>query len=221
MLEADLELGGVDQKFNLLMGRELQKHYQKDAQAIMTMPLLEGTDGIKKMSKSLGNYIAIQDEPSMMFGKIMSISDNLMWRYLTLLSSKSLQELQKLQQAAKEGLNPRDIKLEFAQEMVAKFYGSKASVDARSGFIQQFQQKITPEDLPLLEVEYENNLSLAQLLKKLNLMKSTSEALRLIKQGGLKIDGVKIEDAALELPLNSEFILNVGKRTVVKVKISK
>lgn len=185
-LKADLELGGNDQKFNLLVGRELQKQSGQAAQAIMTMPLLVGLDGEKKMSKSLNNYIAIKDEPSDMFGKVMSISDDNLWHYMTLLSDLSLTEIESLQDAVKAGQNPRDVKMQFGHEMVAMFHGLEAANLAQQAFIVRFQQKKAPE-LPLETFAYQADLKIAQLLKVLGLTKSSSESIRMLQQGGSKL----------------------------------
>lgn len=218
-LKADVELGGTDQKFNLLMGRELQKHYQQDQQVVMMLPLLEGLDGIKKMSKSLNNYVSIQDPPEIMFGKLMSISDELMWRYLMLLSAKSLVEIEGMKKAVAEGLNPRDVKMAFAKEMVERFYEPSQGEVAQRAFIERFQKGAIPEDLVTQNLLCSANTTIAQVLKQSDLTKSTSEALRLIEQGAVKIDGNKISDAALILPLGNTYIIQVGKRRIIKLHL--
>ncbi|KTD23273.1 tyrosyl tRNA synthetase [Legionella londiniensis] len=219
MLKADVELGGTDQKFNLLMGRELQKNFGLEPQVIMMMPLIEGLDGVKKMSKSLDNYIGISEPADMMFGKLMSISDTLMWRYINLLSFKSSTEIKKMHQAVAEGLNPRDIKIEFAKEIVARFHNKDAAESAHQSFIERFQKKILPEDLAAQAIVCEASTTIAQLLKQISLTKSTSESIRLIKQGAVKIDGDKISDPALILPLGCTYIIQVGKHRILKVNL--
>lgn len=221
-LKADIELGGNDQKFNLLMGRELQKHYGQTPQTIITMPLLEGLEGVQKMSKSLGNYIGITENPQDMFGKIMSISDQLMWRYFELLSlSKSLTDIQNMQQAAQAGTaNPRNFKVELAQEIVARFHDKAAAEKALVDFEQRFKQGEIPNEIPEINLSISTPaMLLPNLLKNAGLAPTTSEARRLIENGGVKIDGNKIEDVALMIPAGSQHIYQVGKRRFAKVKI--
>lgn len=218
-LQADVECGGTDQKFNLLMGRELQKQAGLNQQVVLMTPLIEGVDGIKKMSKSLNNYIGISEAPDMMFGKLMSISDDLMWRYLDLLSFKSISELAKLKQAVSEGLNPRDVKIALAEELVARFHSPLEGVRAHEAFIARFQQKVIPEDLPLLELEVQDAIKLPQLLKQAQLTASTSEAMRLIQSGAVKIDGAKVEDPALLLNIGQMLLVEVGKRRIAKIQL--
>jgi tyrosyl-tRNA synthetase len=221
-LKSDIELGGTDQKFNLLMGRELQKNYGQKPQIVMTMPILEGLDGVQKMSKSLGNYIGIDEAPNDMFGKIMSISDELMWRYFELLSFKPIEQISQYKNAIeKDGANPRDIKFELATEIIQRFHNSAAAESAKQDFIQRFQKGQLPDEIP------EHVLSatkdpwmIGAALKDAGLVSSTSEAIRMIKQGAVKIDGVKVEDAKLELDLYKPLILQVGKRKVAKVSLS-
>jgi tyrosyl-tRNA synthetase len=215
-LKADLELGGNDQKFNLLVGRELQKQSGQVSQAIMTMPLLVGLDGEKKMSKSLNNYIAIKDEPSDMFGKVMSISDDNLWHYMTLLSDLSFTEIETLQDAVKAGQNPRDVKMQFGHEMVAMFHGLEAADLARQAFIDRFQQKKAPE-LPLETLAYQADLKIAQLLKVLGLTKSSSESMRLLQQGGVKINGDKVQDLEWMPQTNQAYLIQVGKHRAMNV----
>lgn len=218
-LKADVELGGTDQKFNLLMGRELQKHFGQEPQVVMMLPLIEGLDGVKKMSKSLNNYIGITDPAETMFGKLMSISDELMWRYIDLLSFKSEKDITKLKKAVAEGLNPRDAKIDFAKEIVTRFHDQSAANATHQAFIERFQNKLIPEDLEVQTISELDRGNIAQLLKHLNLTASTSESLRLIKQGAVKIDGEKIEDPALMLAPNKTYVIQVGKRRLAKLHI--
>lgn len=218
-LKADVELGGTDQKFNLLMGRELQKHYGQEPQVVMMTPLIEGLDGVKKMSKSLGNYIGINEPAEMMFGKLMSISDELMWRYINVLSFKSGAEILQMQKAVTDGLNPRDVKIEFAKEIVTRFHDKQWAESAHLAFIERFQKKIVPEDLALQTIACDPQTNIAQLLKQAGLTKSTSESIRLIKQGGVKIEGEKIADSSLCLTMNEIYIIQVGKQRLVKVRL--
>jgi len=218
-LKADIELGGTDQKFNLLMGRELQKHYGMEPQVVMMTPLIEGLDGVKKMSKSLDNYIGINESAQMMFGKLMSISDELMWRYINLLSFKSGADIAQMKKAVAEGLNPRDVKIDFAKEIVTRFHDKAQAEDEHQAFIERFQKKVVPDDLELHTALCEPNTSIAQLLKQVDLTKSTSESIRLIKQGAVKIDGEKISNSALLLPLEKTYIIQVGKHRLVKLRL--
>ena len=217
-LKADLELGGTDQKFNLLMGRELQKYYDQSLQICMTMPILEGTNGVDKMSKSLNNYIAINDSHIDMFGKIMSVSDELMWQYLRLLSHKSYEQILQLQEQVKQGMNPRDIKMDFAKEMVAKFHNKEFAEIAEQDFVNRFSNKIIAQDIEVSYLE-SDNLGLAVIIKQLGLVKSMQEAIRNIEQGGVKIDGIKQVDRNYQLSRNVEYVVQVGKRVYVKVLI--
>lgn len=220
-LKADVELGGTDQKFNLLMGRELQKQYGQTPQVIMTMPILEGLDGVQKMSKSLGNYIGINESPSEIFGKLMKISDDLMWRYYELLSFESAQQIQNHRRSINEGANPRDIKFKLAQELVARFHNQQAATQAQQDFINRFQQNQIPDDMP--EVYLPNQTEpwlIGSALKQAQLVSSTSEAIRMIKQGAVKIDGEKVADAKLELSPGETLILQVGKRKFAKVRFA-
>ncbi|BAP55326.1 tyrosyl-tRNA synthetase [Thioploca ingrica] len=220
-LQADIELGGTDQKFNLLVGRELQKHYGQLPQVVITMPILEGLDGVQKMSKSLGNYIGIDEPPDEMFGKLMSISDTLMWRYIDLLSFKTPVEIQQWQQAVVEGANPRDIKVEFAQEIVERFHNQSAAVQAYENFVARFQQGQMPEEMPEVIVTVASAaIPITQLLKEAGLTASTSEAIRMIQQGAVKIDGERVSDRALQIPVTSNHVYQVGKRRFARVKIN-
>lgn len=218
-MQADVELGGTDQKFNLLMGRELQKHFGQAPQVVMTLPLIEGLDGIKKMSKSLGNYIGIDEPPSEMFGKMMSISDDLMWRYYHILSTRSLVEITKLQDSAREGQNPRDIKVMLAEEMVTRFHSASAAQLAKEQFFARFSQHVIP-DLTEITIHINaNEILLSQLLKQADLVDSTSEALRLLDQGGIKIDGNKVSDRHCVIPVGTTQVYQVGKRRIAKIKL--
>ena len=217
-LQADLELGGTDQKFNLLMGRELQKHYGQRPQCILTMPLLEGTDGINKMSKSMNNFIAIDEPARDQFGKLMSISDELMWRYLELLSFQPLATLRRWQREVQEGRNPRDVKVALAQEIVARFHGPAAAVDALADFEARFRGNAIPDDIPEVELAAgPAGLPIAQVLKQAGLTASTSEALRMIEAAGVKLDGVRVEDKGLHLQAGTTAVLQVGKRKFARV----
>ncbi|MGB8518301.1 MAG: tyrosine--tRNA ligase [Gallionella sp.] len=220
-LKADIELGGTDQKFNLLMGRELQKHFGQVPQCVLTMPLLEGLDGVNKMSKSLGNYVGITDKPEEMFGKIMSISDVLMWRYLELLSFRSLSEIAAWRAEVEGGRNPRDIKVLLAQELVARFHNQKAAVDALAEFEARFQKGVLPDDMPELNVTgADGKIGIAQLLKQANLVASTSEAMRMIEGGGVKLDGEKVSDKALQVNVGAVVVAQVGKRKFARITIN-
>jgi tyrosyl-tRNA synthetase len=217
-LNADVELGGTDQKFNLLMGRELQKAYGKAQQSILTMPILEGLDGVQKMSKSLNNYIGINDSPKDMFGKLMSISDELMWRYIDLLSFKSLSAIQAWKEEVAAGSNPVEIKKTFAVEIVARFHGEEAGIQARQGFENQFKKGQIPDDIDEVSLTVDKEgIAIANLLKDSGLTISTSEALRMIKQGAVKIDGEKIADKNLRIMADEQHIFQVGKRKFSKV----
>jgi tyrosyl-tRNA synthetase len=220
-MKADIELGGTDQKFNLLMGRELQKHFGQQPQCILTMPLLEGLDGVSKMSKSLGNYVGITESPDEIFGKLMSISDDLLWRYLELLSFQSLAVIQCKKGAALRGeLNPRDIKFEFAQEIVERFHGQGAARLAASSFIARFRRHERPDDMPEHTIPTEGGaLALTQILKAVGLTPSTSEAMRMIEQGGVRLNGEKVSDKALTLSPGTTAVLQVGKRRFARVRV--
>lgn len=220
-MRADVELGGTDQKFNLLVGRELQKHYNQPPQVVLTMPILEGLDGVQKMSKSLGNYVGIRDEPNEMFGKLMSISDELMWRYFELLSFRPTGEIAEWRrQIIEEGLNPRDVKFRLAEELVARFHGAAAGRQALDAFVERFQKGALPEDLVEIAVRSRaGQLPIANLLKDAGLAASTSEALRLIQQGAVRIDGERIEQRDLELVAGSNHTYQVGKRRIARVRV--
>ena len=221
-LKADLELGGTDQKFNLLMGREVQKHFGQTPQCILTMPLLEGTDGVNKMSKSLGNYVGINEAPGEIFGKLMSISDDLMWRYLELLSLASPQEISAKKHAVEQGGNPRDIKFEFAREIVERFHGADAAGRAAQEFNARFRDREAPADIPAVTVGPSAGpaMGIAQVLKQAQLTSSTSEAARLVEQGGVKVDGDKVADKGLTLPAGRTYLIQVGKRKFARVTIA-
>ena len=219
-LKADLELGGTDQKFNLLMGRELQKHFGQPPQCILTMPLLEGLDGVNKMSKSLGNYVGINEPPAEIFGKLMSVSDDLMWRYIELLSFRSLAEVARWKEEVRDGRNPRDIKVDFAREIVARFHGAAAAERAHADFEARFRQGEMPTDMPDLELAAgEQGLGVAALLKGAGLTASTSEALRMIDQGGVKLNGERVMDKALHLRRGETVVAQVGKRKFARVTL--
>lgn len=219
-LEADIELGGTDQKFNLLVGRELQKNAGKAQQCILTMPLLEGLDGVKKMSKSLDNYIGITDVPNEMFGKLMSISDELMWRYFELLSFRSLEDIESLKNDITQGVNPRDIKFLLCEEIITRFHDEGSANAAKADFIQRFQKNAIPDDLDEFLVDLSVGLPIANLVKEAGLCSSTSEAMRMVKQGAVKIDGEKIINPKELILKNENFVLQVGKRKFVKVQPS-
>jgi tyrosyl-tRNA synthetase len=219
-LQADVELGGTDQKFNLLVGRQLQQTYGQLPQIVMTMPLLQGLDGVNKMSKSLGNYVGIAEPPLEMFGKIMSISDELMWRYFELLSAKSLSDLRHLREEAAGGRNPRDIKFLLATELVARFHDAAAAERALADFIARHRDQTVPEDLPRLEVvAADGSIGIAHLLKAAGLVASTSEAVRLIQQGGVRIDGERVDDRSLAISAGAEHVFQVGKRRFARVLV--
>jgi len=219
-LEADVELGGTDQKFNLLMGRELQKSEGQRPQTVLMMPLLEGLDGVQKMSKSLGNYIGITDSPSDMFGKIMSISDVLMWRYYELLSFKPITEIERYKVDIEQGKNPRDVKIDLAKELITRFHDEAAAQAAHDEFINRFQKGAMPDDMPELELTPEGGeIAIANLLKEAGLVVSTSDAYRMIKQGAAKIDGEKITDRNLVIASGNQAVYQVGKRKFARVSI--
>ncbi len=219
-LRADVELGGTDQKFNLLVGRQLQEAYGQEPQIVITMPLLEGLDGVQKMSKSLGNTIAIQDAPAEMFGKLMSISDTLMWRYFELLSFRPLREVGALRAAVESGRNPRDAKIELALEVVARFHGHDAAAGAQADFAARFQRGVLPADLTEQDLEIDGTSArLASVLKSLGLVASTSEATRKIVEGAVRVDQQRIEDSRHELLAGSSYVVAVGKRAIAKVRL--
>jgi tyrosyl-tRNA synthetase len=216
-LQADIELGGTDQKFNLLMGRELQRHYGQEPQVVMMTPLIEGLDGSMKMSKSLNNYIGINEPAESIFGKLMSISDELLWRYMTVLSTKTNTELTQLKKAVTEGLNPRDVKIDFAKELVSRFHDEGQADLAHQAFIERFQQKKIPDDIVTQTLNYDATTNIAQLLKQLQLTSSTSEAIRLIQQGAVKIDGEKLDNPGQGLVVGNTYTIQVGKRRLAKI----
>ena len=219
-LQADVECGGTDQKFNLLVGRELQRDYDQDPQVVLTVPILEGLDGEKKMSKSLDNYIAIDEEPNEMFGKIMSISDDLMWRWFELLSFLPEEEISKLKDEMKEGRNPRDIKFILAEELVDRFHEIGDGKNCKENFLDRFQKGKMPEDIETFEIDIKNeSIPLVNLLKDTEMISSVSEGNRLIKQGGIKINQEKVVDIKLEISKGSVNIYQVGKRKFLKIKV--
>ncbi|MFM8480482.1 MAG: tyrosine--tRNA ligase [Gammaproteobacteria bacterium] len=222
-LKADVELGGTDQKFNLLVGRQLQEAYGQEPQCVLTMPLLEGLDGVNKMSKSLGNYVGITEAPGSQFGKIMSISDDLMWRYFELLSFRPLADIAALRAAIAEGRNPRDVNFELARELVGRFHGAAAAEQAHAEFIARFSQKSLPTDLPLqvLRAVDDSGEGLVTALKATGLAASNSEAVRKLSEGAVRIDGEKVQDRAHRLPVGSEHTLQIGARRFARVKIEK
>jgi tyrosyl-tRNA synthetase len=220
-LESDVELGGTDQKFNLLMGRELQKSEGQRPQTVLMMPLLEGLDGVQKMSKSLGNYIGITDTPTEMFGKIMSISDVLMWRYYELLSFKPLAEIESYKVDIENGKNPRDVKIDLAKELIARFHDEAAAQAAHEEFINRFQKGAMPDDMPELEINTENGeIAIANLLKEAGLVASTSDAFRMIKQGAAKIEGEKVTERSLVIKAGTTAVYQVGKRKFARISVS-
>lgn len=220
-LEADIELGGTDQRFNLLMGRQLQQAFGQSPQVVLTMPLLEGLDGINKMSKSLGNYIGITDSPDEMFGKLMSISDELMWRYFELLSFRPLPEIKSLRDRVSAGANPRDVKFELATEIVARFHDKAAADKAHQAFIDRFRNNELPADMPEIALASgaAGRLGIAHALSQAGLVASTSEAFRMIRQGAVRIDGERAGDSALELVAGHTYICQVGKRRFAKISL--
>lgn len=217
VLESDIELGGTDQKFNLLVGRDLQKSYGKSQQAILTVPLLEGLDGVQKMSKSLGNYVGITDAPNDMFGKLMSISDELMWRYFELLSFRPLSEIEAFQAQISEGANPRDIKFLLCNEIITRFHSAADAERAKLDFIQRFQKNAIPEGMPELNIPLGEGMPIGNLIKTAELCASTSEAMRMVKQGAVKIDGEKVSDPKQLIVETKPFVLQVGKRKFARI----
>ena len=220
-LKADVELGGTDQKFNLLVGRQLQQDSGQAPQVVMTTPLLEGLDGVEKMSKSKGNYIGITEAPGEMFGKIMKISDEMMWRYYELLSFRSLEDITSLKANVDAGMNPRDAKFALGREIVARFHDESAAERAQAAFIERFQQRAIPEEMPEVTVETSgNSIGIAHLLKGAELVSSTSEAFRMIKQGAVRIDGDRIEDRGREVAKGSTAVYQVGRRRFARVSVA-
>ena len=221
-MRSDVELGGTDQKFNLLMGRELQKQAGQSPQVVLTMPLLEGLDGVKKMSKSLHNYIGIDEPADEIFGKIMSISDGLMWRYFELLSHTAMIEIDQLKTQVEEGLNPRDAKFQLGCEIVDRFHGAGAGERAKAHFVAQFQKGAVPANIATITLMIpEAHMPIANLLKQANLVRSTSEALRLVKQGAVKIDGERVSDEKLALMSGTEHLYQIGKRRFARVQLTR
>lgn len=220
-MKADVELGGTDQKFNLLVGRQLQEAYGQEPQVALTMPILEGLDGVQKMSKSLNNYIGITDSPDDMFGKVMSISDDLMWRYFELLSFRSMEEIGGYRRQVDEGANPRDIKFLLAEELIARFHDTASATRAREGFIARFQKGAMPDDIPEVQVQApEGGIRISNLLKEAGLVSSTSEALRMIKQGAVRIDAERISDGSLVFAAGEAHVYQVGKRRFARVTVA-
>lgn len=217
-MKADVELGGTDQKFNLLVGRQLQEVYGQKPQVVLTMPILEGLDGVQKMSKSLNNYIGISDAPDDMFGKLMSISDELMWRYFELLSFRPLEEIEQFQKDIEGGKNPRDIKFLLAEEIIERFHDRAAADQARENFIARFQKGVMPDEMP--EFSLPADTPVANLLKEAELVKSTSEAMRMIKQGAVKMDGEKVADNKMAFAAGNTHVFQVGKRRFARITLS-
>jgi len=218
-MRADVELGGTDQKFNLLVGRELQKHYGQAPQCVLTMPLLEGLDGVNKMSKSLCNYIGIDEKPREIFGKVMSVSDELMWRYFDLLSFRDSAEIARLKASVASGLNPRDVKVMLGQELVARFHSRGAAEEALAEFEARFRQGVLPDDMPELTLHLDGPVSLVQVLKQAGLTASTSEALRMIEQGAVRANGDRVSDKSVTITVGETVVLQVGKRKFAKVTL--
>jgi tyrosyl-tRNA synthetase len=219
-MKADVELGGTDQKFNLLVGRDLQKEAGQEPQVVLTMPILEGLDGVQKMSKSTGNYIGITEPPADMFGKLMSISDNLMWRYFELLSFQPMPEIEALKRKVAEGANPRDIKYLLASELTARFHDEAVAARAKEDFIARFQQGLLPETIEEKSVRSsKGGIAIAHLLKEAGLVPSTSEGLRMIQQGAVRMDGERVEDQKLEIPAGSSRVYQVGKRRFARIRV--
>lgn len=221
-MKADVELGGTDQKFNLLVGRQLQAAYGQEPQVVLTMPILEGLDGVQKMSKSLNNYVGITDAPDDMFGKIMSISDEIMWRYFELLSFRPMSEIEQFKKDIADGTNPRDIKFKLGEEIVARFHEQAAAEQARENFIARFRKGAMPDNIEEVTIKApDGELPIANVLKEAGLVSSTSDAMRMLKQGAVKIDGARVEDKSLRLSAGTQCICQVGKRRFAKVVISK
>jgi tyrosyl-tRNA synthetase len=220
-MQADVELGGTDQKFNLLVGRQLQEAYGQEPQVVMTMPLLEGLDGVNKMSKSLGNYIGITESAGAIFGKLMSISDDLMWRYFELLSFRPLTEIAALKAAISQGKNPRDVKFELAREIVARFHGAAAAEQAQAEFTARFREKALPTDLATITVAVgPDGIRIANLLKEVGLAASTSEANRKIDEGAVKVDGARISDRGLVFAAGADHVFQIGSRRIARLKLA-
>ena len=219
-LNADVEMGGTDQKFNLLVGRELQRAFDQEPQVCITLPILEGLDGTNKMSKSLDNYVGINEAPDEMFGKIMSISDDLMWRWFELLSFKPINEINELKKEVKSGVNPRDAKILLAEEIIERFHSKKDAENAKNTFLDRFQKGAKPKDIETFSISLDDgDIAIGNLLKESGLVQSTSEAMRLVKQGAVKINDEKIDDPKLSIEKNQELLVQVGKRRFLKIKI--
>ena len=217
-LNADVEMGGTDQKFNLLVGRELQRAFDQEPQVCITLPILEGLDGINKMSKSLDNYVGINEDPNEMFGKIMSISDDLMWRWFELLSFRPINELNELKKEVKSGMNPRDTKILLAEEIIERFHSKEDAENAKNTFLDRFQKGAKPKDIETFSISLDDDIAIGNLLKESGLVQSTSEAMRLVKQGAVKINDEKIDDPKLSIEKNQELLVQVGKRRFLKIK---
>ena len=217
-LNADVEMGGTDQKFNLLVGRELQRAFDQEPQVCITLPILEGLDGINKMSKSLDNYVGVNEDPDEMFGKIMSISDDLMWRWFELLSFRPINEVNGLKKEVKSGMNPRDTKILLAEEIIERFHSKEDAENAKNTFLDRFQKGAKPKDIETFSISLDDDIAIGNLLKESGLVQSTSEAMRLVKQGAVKINDEKIDDPKLSIKKNQELLVQVGKRRFLKIK---
>ena len=217
-LNADVEMGGTDQKFNLLVGRELQRAFDQEPQVCITLPILEGLDGTNKMSKSLDNYVGINEDPDEMFGKIMSISDDLMWRWFELLSFRPINEINELKKEVKSGMNPRDVKILLAEEIIERFHSKEDAGNAKNTFLDRFQKGAKPKDIETFSISLDDDIAIGNLLKESGLVQSTSEAMRLVKQGAVKINDEKIDDPKLSIAKNQELLVQVGKRRFLKIK---
>ena len=217
-LNADVEMGGTDQKFNLLVGRELQRAFDQEPQVCITLPILEGLDGINKMSKSLDNYVGINEDPDEMFGKIMSISDDLMWRWFELLSFRPINEVNELKKEVKSGMNPRDTKILLAEEIIERFHSKEDAENAKNTFLDRFQKGAKPKEIETFSISLDDEIAIGNLLKESGLVQSTSEAMRLVKQGAVKINDEKIDDPKLSIEKNQELLVQVGKRRFLKIK---
>lgn len=217
-LNADVEMGGTDQKFNLLVGRELQRAFDQEPQVCITLPILEGLDGVNKMSKSLDNYVGINEDPDEMFGKIMSISDDLMWRWFELLSFRPINEVNELKKEVKSGMNPRDTKILLAEEIIERFHSKEDAENAKNTFLDRFQKGAKPKDIETFSISLDDDIAIGNLLKESGLVQSTSEAMRLVKQGAVKINDEKIDDPKLSIEKNQELLVQVGKRRFLKIK---
>ena len=217
-LNADVEMGGTDQKFNLLVGRELQRAFDQEPQVCITLPILEGLDGTNKMSKSLDNYVGINEDPDEMFGKIMSISDDLMWRWFELLSFRPINEVNELKKEVKSGMNPRDTKILLAEEIIERFHSKEDAENAKNTFLDRFQKGAKPKDIETFSISLDDEIAIGNLLKESGLVQSTSEAMRLVKQGAVKINDEKIDDPKLSIEKKQDLLVQVGKRRFLKIK---